>query len=529
MTVLKELEQMFAKGKITRREFVSRLSALGLTVAISPTLFARTGMAAIPKKGGVFRMGLMGGSTTDSLDPGVMNDTVPISLNWSTRNALVEVDHKGEAIPELAETWEAAPGAKNWTFKLRKGVEFHNGKTMTAKDVLYSINHHRGEDSKSAAKSIVAQIDDIKIDDKHTITIMLKSGDADFPYKMSDYHLTIFPDETTQADLEKAVGTGGYILENHEPGVRASLKRNPNYWKEGRAHFDELQYILINDSIARTNALQSGQVDVINGVELKTAHLLKKSPKIQLAEGAGSRHFPFPVRCDQAPYTDNNVRLGLKLAVDRQEMVDKILRGFGYVGNDIPIGKNQKYFAKDLPQRQYDPEKAKFHMKKAGMLGHTFNLHTADAAFLGGVDAAVLYKEQASKAGINIKVVREPNDGYWSNVWMKKEWVASYWSGRATVDWMFSLAYSDETNWNETAWKNDSFNKLLKKARPELDEAKRAKMYFELQKIVHDDGGAIIPMFGSWLMAANTKVKFGTVAGDWDFDGLRATERWWFA
>jgi peptide/nickel transport system substrate-binding protein len=529
MSELKKLESLLIDKKMSRRDFVARLSALGLTAAISPALFTRTASAEMPKKGGTLRMGFRGGMTTDSMDPGTLNDTVDISINWSTRNGLVEVDHQGEVIPELAEMWEASPDAKNWTFKLRKGVEFHNGKTMTAKDVAYSINYHRGEDSKSAAKSVVNQIDDIKIQDDHTITFMLSSGDADYPYKMSDYHLVIFPDGTTKDEVGKCIGTGGYILENHEPGVSASLKRNPNYWKNGRAHFDALEYICINDTNARTSALQSDRVDVINGVDLKTAHLLKRNPNLNIVDAPGNRHFAFPMRCDLAPYSDNNVRLALKHAVNRQEVLDKILRGYGYLGNDLPIGKNQKYFAKDLPQRQYDPEKAKFYMKKAGMLDHTFNIHTADGAFQGAVDACVLYKEQAAKAGIKINVVKEPSDGYFSNIWMKKEWVASYWSGRATADWMLSIAYSDETSWNESFWKNKRFNSLLKEARSELNETKRAEMYFEIQKILYDDGGSIIPMFANWVMGANKRLNFDNVAGDWDFDGLRGTERWWFA
>lgn len=529
MTDGRNLEYLYVNGKITRREFVKCASALGLAATLSPAILARTARAATPKRGGVLRLGLMGGATTDSMDPATMNDTVPICMNWSTRNCLVEVDHKGEALPELASSWEPTADAKSWTFKLRPGVEFHNGKTLEAADVVYSMNHHRGENTKSAAKSVVAQIEEVKADGKDTVTFSLKGGDADFPYKMSDYHLTIFPDGTSLKDMEKGVGTGGYILKTHEPGVRATLEHNPNYWKKDRAHFDGVEITCIADANTRTLALKTGQVDMINGVELKTAHLLKRSPNIEIAEGPGPRHFPFPMRCDTAPYSDNNVRLALKYAVNRQELVDKILRGYGYVGNDIPIGKGQKYFASQIPQRVYDPDKARHYIRKSGMQDHVFNLHTSDAAFGGAVDAAVLCKEHAAKAGIKINVVQEPVDGYWSNIWMKKEWMTSFWSGRATVDWMFSIAYSDETTWNESFWRNDRFNTILKEARSELNEAKRAEMYLEMQQLVRDDGGALIPMFGSWVMGASAKLQHGTVAGNWDLDGLRATERWWFA
>ncbi len=157
----------------------------------------------------------------------------------------------------------------------------------------------------------------------------------------------------------------------------------------------------------------------------------------------------------------------------------QILRGYGEPGNDHPIAPVNKYYAKDLEQRKYDPDKAKFYMKKAGMLDHTFNLHAADAAFAGAVDAAVLMKEQAKKAGININVVREPDDGYWSNVWMKKEWSHVLLGvGRPIEDMMFSVAYSDGAPWNDTLWSNERFNKLLISARAELDTDKRRKLYW---------------------------------------------------
>ena len=167
-------------------------------------------------------------------------------------------------------------------------------------------------------------------------------------------------------------------------------------------------------------------------------------------------------------------------------------------------------------------------MKKAGMLDYTFKLHGADAAFGGAVDAAVLFKEHAAKAGIKIEVVREPNDGYWENVWMKKPWVMCYWSGRATADWMFSTAYAQDSAWNDTFWENERFNRLLREARAELDDDKRGELYAECQRIVRDEGGVVIPVFGNWIEAATNKLNIGNPAGNWEMDGQRAAERWWF-
>lgn len=207
----------------------------------------------------------------------------------------------------------------------------------------------------------------------------------------------MMPAGTTNFD--EGIGTGGYKLVEFEPGVRLFAKRNPNYWKEGRAHFDEVQITSIADANARTTALKTGRIDVMNRPDRKTAHLLGRTPGLQLINVPGALLYTFPMLTDTPPYDNIDVRMGLKYSVDRELLVKTILRGYGTVGNDHPIAKIVKFHASELPQRKYDPEKAKFHLKKAGMLDHTFKLHAADAAFEGAVDAAILWKEHAAKAG----------------------------------------------------------------------------------------------------------------------------------
>jgi peptide/nickel transport system substrate-binding protein len=231
-----------------------------------------------------------------------------------------------------------------------------------------------------------------------------------------------------------------------------------------------------------------------------------------------------------APFNDNNVRQALKYAIDRQEMVNKVLNGFGEVGNDHPIGRSNRFHAAELEQHTYDPDKAKHYLKQAGLDSLNVSLSAADAAFTGAVDAGVLYSESAKAAGINIEIVREPNDGYWSNVWMKKPWCAVYWGGRPTEDWMFATAYASGVPWNDTFWEHERFNKLLAEARSELDEEKRREMYAEMQGIVSNEGGTVIPMFASYVMAHSTAIATPEKVGaNWTLDGFRAVERWWFA
>jgi peptide/nickel transport system substrate-binding protein len=210
-------------------------------------------------------------------------------------------------------------------------------------------------------------------------------------------------------------------------------------------------------------------------------------------------------------------------------MVDKILNGYGTVGNDHPIGASNRYHAAGLEQHAYDPDKAKFHLREAGLESLEIDLSAAEAAFGGAVDASVLYAASAAGAGITINVVREPNDGYFSNVWMQKPFVASYWGGRPTEDWMFSTGYAAGAPWNESYWEDERFNELLSQARSELDEERRREMYVEMQRLVSEEGGTVIPMFASYVMAHSDRVATPKIIGaNWTMDGFKAPERWWF-
>jgi peptide/nickel transport system substrate-binding protein len=263
-------------------------------------------------------------------------------------------------------------------------------------------------------------------------------------------------------------------------------------------------------------------------VDVKTVHLLKKIPGINVNAVTGTAHYTIPMLVDKSPYNDNNVRMALKLAIDRNALVKTILRGYGEPGNDHPIASVNRFHAKNLEKRKYDPDKAKYYMKKAGMLDHVFKLHSAEAAFSGATDAAIMIKEHAKKAGINIDVVREPSDGYWSNVWIKKEWCMCYWGGRPVEDMMFTVAYQTGAPWNDTHWSNKRFDELLVAARAELDTDKRGKMYAEMQEICRNDGGTVVPMFNQMVEASSDKVTHGPISAHMALDGMRNGERWWF-
>ena len=521
--------QQIKKGRIGRREFMGRAAALGVTTALATSLLAKEGIAATPKKGGSLKIALGHGATTDSLDPATYPDQFTGTVGWGCLgNSLTELDAKGNIKPDLAESMEPSDDAKSWAFKLRKGVTFHNGKTVTPTDVVESFRHHMGKDSKSAAKSILEPITDIKADGTDTVVFTLKDGSADFPYLASDYHLPIMPaKDGGGVDWESGVRTGPFTLEKFEPGVRAKMKRNPNYY--GDVWVDDVEILSIADVTARTNALTTGAVHYIDRCDLKTLSLLKRNKDVKIEEVTGYGHYVMVANVTAPPFNDVNVRTALKYAINREDVLKKVFLGHGTVGNDDPIAPIIKFAIDPKPKFAYDPEKAKSYLKKAGLSTLKVDLSASDAAFAGAVDAAVLYQEHAKKAGIEINVVREPADGYWDNVWMKKPWCMSYWNGRPTCDWMFTTAYAADAAWNDTSWKNPRFNELLLAARSETDDKKRATMYSEMQQLLHDDGGLIVLLFNNYVSAYSKKLEHNAVSGNWDVDGMKLPSRWWFA
>ena len=514
--------------QVSRRDFIRGSAALGIAGTTAGSLLTMSGsaFAATPHRGGRLRAGIAHGSTTDSLDPATYENGFMSNVNYSIQNHLGEVDSTGAMVPELAESWEATNGAQTWVVNLRQGVEFSNGKTLDADDVIASFQHHMGE-TKSPAKSLLEQVTSMRKDGNNRVIFELSGGNADFMFVASDYHVAIKPSKDGKIDPTDGVGTGPYTLSEFEPGVRFLGKRNANYFKSDRAWFDEFEMLSIVDPTARTNALATVEVDTIDRVDLKTAHLLARKIGINVEETTGTKHYTFPMRTDTAPFDDNNVRLALKYALKREELVEKVLYGHGTIGNDHPIAPINQFHAATLPQRQYDLDKARFYAKKAG--GVKVQLSAADAAFPGAVDAAVLYQEHAAAAGIEIEVIREPNDGYWSNVWMNKPWGACYWGGRPTEDWMFSTAYMGGASWNDTFWQHDRFDELLLLGRAETNQDTRRSIYYEMQQIVSDEGGVVVPMFANYVFASVEKVSHGALAGNWDMDGNKFFERWWFA
>jgi peptide/nickel transport system substrate-binding protein len=501
---LEYFSKKVARGLMDRRAFMGRATALGVSTIMAQGILSSAVKAQGAVKGGHLKAGLQGGESTNSLDPATYASDVPINFGNCIGETLTEVNPEGVLDFRLAESVEASPDAKVWTFKIREGVEFHNGKTMTPEDVIATLERHSDENSKSGALGIVQGIESMAADGQHVV-LTLANPNADLPYLMADYHLMIQPGGGKDNPTE-GVFTGPYSVAENQPGVRQVGQRFANYWDAAnRGHADSVEVVTINDPTARLAALQSGQVHIINRVEPKVVDLVKRVPGVEVKSVSGRGHYVFIMHCNTEPFANNDLRMALKYAMNRQEMVDKILQGYGSVGNDFPINAAYPLFSDDVEQREYDPDKAAFHFKKSGHDGSVL-LRTSDVAFPGAVDAAQLYQQSAKAAGIDIEVKREPGDGYWSEVWNAQPFCTSYWGGRPVQDQMYSTAYLSGADWNDTKFFNETFDNIIISARAELDDAKRKAMYRDAAVLLRDEGGLILPMFNDFIDAISENV-----------------------
>ncbi len=502
-----QLDWMIAqarKGRMTRREFVGRTTALGVSATLAGALFSKAALADEPVKGGTLRLGVSGGGSTDTLDPALSASPSPYNILRTWGECLVDVSETGTVEMRIAEEVSSNADATEWKFKIRQGVEFHGGGTVTADDVVATLKRHTDEKAQSGALGIVQGISEMTADGD-MVTLKLASANADLPFLIADYHLIIQPGGGVD-NPAAGVGTGPYKVTSNEPGVVTTFEKNANYWDSTRGHADTVEILVINDDTARVAALQAGQVHMIDRVDPKTVATLSGDAGVVIERAAGPGHYVFIMHCDKAPFDNNDLRMALKLAINRQELVDKVLGGLGSRGNDFPINAAYPLFDDTIPQREYDAAAAAAAYAKSGHDGSPILLQVAPGAFPGAVDAANLFASSANAAGIPLQIQVEPDDGYWSNVWNVAPFCASYWGGRPVQDQMYTTAYLSTAEWNDTRFKDAHFDELLLAARGELDGAKRKGIYSEMANIMRDTGGLIAPMFNDWVEGRRAEV-----------------------
>ena len=524
------LKDQYARRRISRREFVGRLSAVGVTAAVAGSVLgtAEKARAATPKKGGSARIAMANITQGENLDPLASNSNTAHMRAMTGWNPLVKLSPKFEPMPELATSWESTPDAKQWIFKIRQGVQFHNGKTMTAKDVAHSLRRHTGQKTESQAKALFKSVAEVKVDDASTVRVVLSSPNADFPIYLGLQNVGMVPEELQAAAAGKGVGTGAFRLKEFKPGISSTWVRNENYWKEGLPYLDEVEIFPIIDRTARTNAIISGEIDVMSNADPRTVDLLRRTPGVEVASTKAGAHTLISCQTELSPADNGELRLALKYAMDREKTLRNVYKGLGQLGNDHNVHPGDPFYCKELAQRTYDPDKARFHIKKAGLENTEIPLFTSETPGPGAIEVAEVLQQTAAPAGVKIKVTKVPADTYWSNTWLKQPIIISGWNGRPTADLMMTAAHSPGTRFNESRWENPRFSELLIKARGELNRTKRAAMYCEMQTIIHNDGGVVGPTFYDYVDAIRDYVKGFVPNGTGTLGGFQVAEFIWF-
>lgn len=495
------------KSGVTRREFTKGMATagIGLITLSSPFIRPLTAKAATPKMGGFARIAFESSSPNDTLDPMRVTSNIDATRCFMIYNNLVRMGPDLLPKPQLSESWESNSTATEWTFKLRKGVEFHNGKTLTSADVVYTVGRHMGEKSESVIKAYMAQIDEVKADGKHTVRFKIKNPNAEFPILLSSCRAGIVPEG--HEDFENPIGTGPFKKQEWKPGIQAIFVRNNNYYKEGLPYLDRVKTFSIPDKVARVSTLLSGEIEVAFGLDAKSVPIIEMSKNAELAYSRSGQLVYQAMMIDRAPTNNEDFRLAMKYLQDRERVIKSVYKGYAQVGNDHPIAPTDPMYCKDLSVRPYDPDKAKFHLKKAGMEKAKIEIYNSSTAGPGNVEQSLLFQKTAAKAGLTVFIKQTPPEGYWSHTAMKYPIFGSHWNARPTADLMYTTMVMSTASWNETKYMNEKLDKLIIEARGELDMARKKEIWCDLQRMIHEDGGCLISCFVDYLDAKNTKLQ----------------------
>ncbi|MEZ5498451.1 MAG: ABC transporter substrate-binding protein [Steroidobacteraceae bacterium] len=491
---------------ITRRAALAQ--SLGLTVAAGLGTLPQA-IAAVPRRGGKVRVASLSSSTADTLDPARGALSTDYARLYTIYSGLLEYDTKLAPRPALAE--EILDEERTlWTFKLRRGVEFHDGKPLTAADVVYSLLRHKDPATASKMKVVAEQFAEVRASGPLEVQIRLTGPNADLPTMLCDSHFLIIADGTT--DFRTANGTGPFRIKEFTPGVRTVATRNERYWKSGRPYLDEVEIIGIPDESARVNALLSGDVHIVNAVNPRSTRRIRDSGSHAILPTPSGLYTDLVMRQDAVPTNNPAFVRAMQLLFDRELIRKALFRGFGTIANDHPIPPWHPYFNPELPQRGHDPDRARWLLERAGLLGVRLPVYASPAAE-GSVDMASVLQDAAGRIGLRLAVNRVPADGYWSRHWMKHPMSFGNTNPRPTADMLFTQLFRSDAEWNESGWRNRRFDELLLLARSATDEGRRKMLYGEMQQLVHEHCGLAIPLFINLIDAYDVRVQgFGSIA-----------------
>ena len=498
------IEDALRRGA-TRRDVLGMLTAAGAGIAFAGSMVASAekALAETPKRGGQIRFAWAQHGPSDTLDPILATNTIDYGRSRLTYNNLCRIGADLTAGPELAESFEANADATEWTFKLRKGVEWHDGSPLTADDVIYSMNRHLGEDSTSKAKVLVSDIREWVKDDKHTVRALLDAPNAELPVALGTFHFRIVKDGTT--DFQMPLGTGPYKVTEFKPGVRSVHTRNDNYWNDGGPYIEQVEVFGITDNVARVNALISGDIHMMGSLNPQAIPQVEATEGIEVFAVPSGACNTMVARLDMAPGNNPDFVMALKHLQRRDRVLNVIQKGYGDLGNDQPVGPAYGVdWCAEQGVRAYDPDKAKFLLNKSGITEATIDV--ADVA-AGLTDRSLMMQRELAKLGVNLRINRVPTDGYWSTTWLKAPMHVGSWNMRPTANMMMTIGFKSDAPWNESRWKNERFDQLLAMARAELDPAKRYEMNCEMQRLCSDNSGVLIATHGAYIDAKVTNLK----------------------
>ena len=504
---------------ISRAVFLKGAAGAAIGLGITP-LGSALAAAAKPRHGGMLRVAYVGGGTAETLNPNLAVTPIDEGRVQSLYDPLVFLNADLSTSPGLALQFNPNKSATEYEVKLRQGVEFHNGKTFGADDVIYSIRLMAKPTSAALPFVSAINLNELKAVNKSTVRIPLKFPDADLAANFVYYNTWIV--QNGETNFTRPVGTGPFKYQSFTPGQQSVFVKNPNYWVSGLPYVDSLKIVAISDPTARLNALLSGQIDAMAQMSYAQAKAHQAIGDIKVLVAKAPQVLVFYMDTTKPPFNDNRVRLAMKLIADRPALIADPIAGYGTVGNDI-VGKGLPFFDNSIPQRHQDIAQAKSLLKAAGHQGLKVTMQTSDV-IPGFVESATLFAQQATAAGVTIQLQQVAANAYFnpSLQYLKLRFAESQWPP-PSLKFFYLQSLASTAPYNETHWKSAPFNTLLFKAIGELDKAKAQSYWNQVQQIQWQQGGYVVWTNADFVDALSKKVQglapsAGGILGNHKFD-----------